>query len=137
MNTHRWVAQVMRAVQKGVVQTMTSITKTEPRWKASGLVRFLGLAGATVTLLRLSSYPAGVLYGLVAPEIGLFYAMGALLVGLGALLLGIAALVARRLTGWKPLAPLLVGLYYAATIPIQIVFFIGPNGKPSATLLAS
>jgi hypothetical protein len=45
-------------------------------------------------------------------------------------------LLAPRLRGWQRFAPLLVGVYYALMIPIQIVFFIVPNGKLSAMLLA-
>jgi len=99
-----------------------------------------GKIGAVIALLGLLSYLAGQLLqtvlGLATSEIGIFYAIGALLVGLGMLALGIAALVARRLPGWKRFVPLSVGAYYAAMIPVQIVFFIGPNGLPSATLLA-
>jgi hypothetical protein len=51
-------------------------------------------------------------------------------------LLGIAVILARRLSGWRRYAPLSVGVYYALMIPVQIVFFIGPNGAPSSTLLA-
>lgn len=100
----------------------------------------IGRIGAVVALLGLLSYLAGQLLqtvlGLATEEIGIFYAAGALLVGLGMLALGIAALVARRLTGWLRFAPLTVGLYYAAMIPVQVLFFIGPNSTPSATLLA-
>jgi hypothetical protein len=96
-----------------------------------------GLIGAIISLLGLLSYLIGVLYtSLVDPEMGIFYALGALLSGVGMLPLGIAVLWARRLGGWQRFAPLLVGVYYALMIPIQIVFFIDPNGKPSATLLA-
>jgi hypothetical protein len=49
--------------------------------------------------------------------------------------LGIAVFVARRLTGWRRMAPLFVGVYYVAMIPFQIVFFIIPNGEPSPILL--
>jgi hypothetical protein len=96
-----------------------------------------GLIGAVISLLGLVSYFIGVLYtGLVDPEMGIFYAIGALLSGVGMLPLGIAVIAARRLRGWRRLAPLLVGVYYALMIPIQIVFFIGPRGAPSPTLLA-
>jgi hypothetical protein len=66
---------------------------------------------------------------------GIFYALGALLSGVGMLPLGIATLMARRLPGWRRFAPLVVGLYYILMIPIQVVFFIIPNGTPSPTLL--
>lgn len=107
--------------------------------RATG-ARRMGLAGAIVTLLGLVSYLTGQLlqtvFGLATQEIGIFYAAGALLVALGMLLLGIAAVLERRLMGWRRFAPLLVSLYYAAMIPVQIVFFIGPSGTPSSTLLA-
>jgi len=99
-----------------------------------------GLAGITITIIGLISYLTGQLlqtaFGFVTQEIGIFYAAGALLVGLGTLLLGIAAILARRLSGWRRYAPLSVGVYYALMIPVQVVFFIGPNGAPSSTLLA-
>jgi hypothetical protein len=96
-----------------------------------------GLVGAIISMLGLCSYLFGVLYtSLVDPEMGIFYALGALLSGVGMLPLGIAVLLARRLRGWRRFAPLLVGAYYALMIPIQIVFFIGSTGKPSAILLA-
>lgn len=99
-----------------------------------------GRVSAIVTLLGLVSYLTGqalqTALGLATSEIGIFYAAGALLVGLGMLLLGITVLLARRLAGWRRFAPLSVGLYYAAMIPVQIVLFIGPNGTPSSTLLA-
>jgi hypothetical protein len=91
-------------------------------------------------MVGLISYLTGQLlqtaFGFATQEIGIFYAAGALLVGLGTLLLGIAVILARRLSGWRRYAPLSVGAYYALMIPVQIVFFIGPNGAPSSTLLA-
>ena len=102
--------------------------------------RRMGLAGVIVTLLGLLSYLAGQLlqtvFGFATQEIGVLYAAGALLVGLGMLLLGVVTLLERRLKGWRRFSPLLVGLYYAAMIPVQIVFFIGPGGAPSSVLLA-
>ena len=97
-----------------------------------------GLIGAIITLLGLCSYLVGQLYTtLLDPDMGIFYALGALLSGVGMLPLGIAALLARRLHGWRRFAPLLVGVYYVLMIPIQIMFFIGPNGEPSALLLGA
>ena len=106
-----------------------------------GTGRFkMGLAGTTITVLGLISYLIGQLlqtaFGFATQEIGIFYAAGALLVGLGTLSLGIAAILARRLSGWRRYAPLSVGVYYALMIPVQVVFFIGPNGAPSSTLLS-
>jgi hypothetical protein len=102
--------------------------------------RRMGRAGVVIALLGLLSYLTGqslqTVLGLATSQIGVFYAAGALLVGLGMLPLGLAATLARRLSGWRQFAPLLVGMYYALTIPLQIVFFIGPNGIPSNTLLA-
>ena len=107
------------------------------RAAGSGRTGRAGTIGAGIALLGLVSYLVGQLYTtLVDPEMGIFYALGALFSGVGMLVLGIAVLLARRLRGWQRFAPLLVGGYYALMIPIQIVFFIGPNGKPSATLLA-
>lgn len=106
----------------------------------SGRTGRVGMAGTIVTLLGLLSDLTGQvlqsIFGFATQEIGIFYAAGALLVGLGTLLLGIAVILARRLSGWRRFAPLSVGFYYAAMIPFQIVFFIGPNGAPSSTLLA-
>ncbi|MCU0494359.1 MAG: hypothetical protein MUD01_22450 [Chloroflexaceae bacterium] len=85
----------------------------------------IGVIGASITLLGLLSYLVGVLYtSLVDPEMGIFYALGALLSGVGMLPLGIAVAIARRLTGWQRFAPLLVGLYYMLMIPIQIIFLL-------------
>ncbi|MCJ8009685.1 hypothetical protein ACFFF5_17535 [Lederbergia wuyishanensis] len=72
---------------------------------------------------------------IVGYEIEFFYPVGALLVGVGMLTLGIAVFVARWLSGWRRIAPLLVGLYYVGMIPFQIIFFIIPNGQPSPILL--
>jgi hypothetical protein len=95
-----------------------------------------GRVGAIITLLGLCSYLVGQLYTtLVDPDMGIFYALGALLSGVGMLPLGIAVVLARRLGGWRRFAPLIVGMYYALMIPIQIVFFIAPHGEPSAQLL--
>jgi hypothetical protein len=103
----------------------------------SGRTGRTGIIGAIISLMGLLFYLVGVLYtGLVDPEMGIFYALGALLSGVGMLLLGIAVLLAKRLEGWRRFTPLLVGAYYVLMIPIQIVFFIGPHGRPSATLLA-
>jgi hypothetical protein len=106
----------------------------------TGWRRWIGVMGAAITLLGQSTYLAGALYstatGGTDGEFELATrAVGALLVGLGMLPLGAAALRARRLPGWQRYAPLLVGLYYAAMIPVQITFFI-PYGEPSTTLLA-
>lgn len=72
----------------------------------------MGLVGAIVTLPGLLSYLAGRLLqtvlGFATQEIGILYAAGALL----------------------------VGLYFAAMILVQIVFFFGPGGAPSSLLLA-
>jgi hypothetical protein len=107
--------------------------------RATGHLK-MGLAGTTITMVGLISYLTGQLlqtaFGFATQEIGIFYAAGALLVGLGTLLLGIAVTLARRLAGWRRFAPLFVGLYYAAMIPVQVVFFIRPDGAPSNTLLA-
>jgi hypothetical protein len=107
--------------------------------RATGRLK-MGLAGTAVTVVGLISDLTGQLlqtaFGYATQEIGIFYAAGALLVGLGTLLLGIAAILARRLSGWRRYAPLGVGAYYALMIPVQVVFFIGPNGAPSNTLLA-
>lgn len=110
------------------------------RAAGSGRTGRVGMVGASVALLGLCSYLVGYtiesVFGLAAQEIGIFYAAGALLVCIGMLPLGIATILARRLTGWRKFAPFSVGLYYAAMIPVQVAFFIGPSGTPSATLLA-
>jgi hypothetical protein len=110
------------------------------RAAGNGRTGRLGRIGAIVALLGLFSYLVGhtieSVFGLAAEEIGIFYAAGALLVGLGMLPLGIAAILARRLPGWRRFTPFSVGLYYAAMIPVQVVFFIGPDGAPSMALLA-
>lgn len=102
-----------------------------------GRTKHIGRIGAGIVLLGLLSYFIGQLYtSLIDPVMGIFYALGALLSGIGMLPLGIAVALARGLPGWRRFAPLLVGLYYLVMIPIQIVFFIGPNGEPSSLLLA-
>jgi hypothetical protein len=103
----------------------------------NGRMGRVGLSGAVITLLGLLFYLVGVVYtSLIDPEMGIFYALGALLSGIGMLPLGIAALALRPLVGWRRFAPLAVGLYYILMIPFQIVFFIVPNDQPSSTLLA-
>jgi hypothetical protein len=100
----------------------------------------VGLTGACLTLLGQCSYIAGASYTLVTDEeTGFVFgsrALGALLVGVGMLTLGAATSVARRLPGWRRIAPVMVGIYYACMIPIQIIFFIIPQGAPSVTILA-
>ena len=107
--------------------------------RATGNLR-MGLIGNVVTLVGLLSYLIGqtlqTVFGYAVQEIGIFYAAGALLVGIGTLVLGISTIRARRLSGWRRFAPLSVGAYYALMIPVQVVFFIGPDGAPSNTLLA-
>jgi hypothetical protein len=110
------------------------------RAAGNGLMGWVGKVGAAIVLAGLLWYPAGEVLqpalGLSTGEMGIFYAAGVLLVGLGMMSLGIAAISARRMAGWKRFAPLSVAAYYVAMIPIQVVFFIGPNGAPSGTLLA-
>lgn len=105
-----------------------------------GRTRRIGRAGAAVALLGLLSDLAGqtlqTAFGFAVSEIGFLYAAGALLVGLGMLVLGTSVTAARGLGGWRRYAALAVGLYYPAMIPVQVVFFIGPNGAPSSVLLA-
>jgi hypothetical protein len=100
----------------------------------------VGLMGACLTLLGQCSYIAGASYTFATgEEIGFVpasRALGALLVGVGMLTLGSATSMARRLPGWRRIAPVTVGLYYACMIPIQIIFFIIPKGSPSVTILA-
>lgn len=102
----------------------------------NGRTGFVGKAGALITLLGLSAYLAGQIVTAFIPDLGVFYLLGALLSGLGMFIYGIGVLAARRLVGWQRFAPLLVGLYYMVMIPIQVVFFIIPNGAPSGALLA-
>lgn len=105
------------------------------RAAGTGMTGHVGLAGAIITLLGLVAYLAGVVVTLFVPELGVFYLLGALLSGLGMFIFGIAALVARQMSAWRRFAPLLVGLYYVIMIPIQVMFFIIPNGAPSEALL--
>jgi hypothetical protein len=110
------------------------------RAAGTGWKHRVGLIGACLTLMGQSSYVAGATYTfLTGKEEGLVLAsraLGALQVGVGMLTLGSAVVMARDLQGWKRIAPLLVGMYYACMIPFQIIFFIIPNGFPSVTLLA-
>lgn len=99
-------------------------------------MRVVGHIGTSFTLLGICSYLAATLSKyIVGYEVEIFYPAGALLVGVGMLTLGISVFVARRLTGWRRMAPLFVGLYYIVMIPFQIVFFIIPKGQPSPILL--
>lgn len=106
------------------------------RASGSGRIRRVGLIGTLITLIGICSYLAATLSKyIVGYEVEFFYPVGALLVGVGMLMLGIAVFVAKRLTGWHRMAPLLVGLYYVVMIPFQIIFYIIPNGNPSPILL--
>lgn len=101
-----------------------------------GKMSRLGNLGVVITLLGLLVYLVGIFANRINPDLGILYALGALLSGLGMLLVGIAASAAGQLAGWHRFAPLLVGLYYFVMLPIQIIFFISPTGEPSTTLLA-
>lgn len=104
--------------------------------RGSGRMRRVGIIGATISLVGVCSYLAATLSKyVVGYEVEFFYPIGALLVGIGMLMLGIAVFVSRLLKGWRRIAPLLVGLYYVAMIPFQVVFFIIPDGQPSPILL--
>lgn len=106
--------------------------------RASGIgrMRWVGLIGTSITILGICSYLAATLSKyIVGYEVEIFYPVGALLLGVGMLTLGIAVFVARRLTGWRRMAPLFVGLYYVVMIPFQIIFFIIPGENPSPILL--
>ncbi|WP_409343641.1 hypothetical protein [Paenibacillus sp. MBLB4367] len=102
----------------------------------SGRTRRVGYIGTSITLLGICSYLAAILSKyFVGHEVEFFYPIGAFLLGVGMLTLGITAFVAQWLKGWRRMAPLFVGLYYVVMIPLQIVFFIIPNGEPSPILL--
>lgn len=106
------------------------------RATGNGRIRWVGLLGTSISIIGICSYLAATLSKyIVGYEVEFFYPIGALLVGVGMLILGIGVSLVRRLSGWRRLAPLFVGLYYVAMIPFQIVFFIIPNGEPSPTLL--
>ena len=101
-----------------------------------GQAGWVGLLAAQVGLL---SYSVGALVGVLQPErevVLVSRALGALLVGLGMVTAGTSVIVARRLTGWRAAAPILVGLYYVVMIPVQVMVFIIPTGRPSVFLLA-
>ncbi len=99
-------------------------------------MRLTGIIGASVSLLGIGCYLAAALSTyIVGQEVEIFYPAGALLLGVGMLTQGIAAFVARWMPGWRRVTPLIVGLYYIAMIPFQIVFFIIPDGEPSSILL--
>lgn len=109
------------------------------RAAGSGWAGKAGLAGAAVALLGLLSYVTSSISELAIPEgafVPAFAALGALLTGGGMLALGIAVLAARRMEGWRAVAPFGVGFYYAVMMPFQIILFIIPTGRPSMTLLA-
>ncbi len=94
-----------------------------------------------ITLLAQCSYIMGALGSIAIGQqdselVLATRAGGALLVGLGMVLLGTATAAAGQLVGWRRWAPLLVALYYAVMIPIQVVFFISRGQNPSIALLA-
>lgn len=110
------------------------------RATGTGWPRAIGIVGALITLLAQCSYIVGALGSIAIGQQDSELVLatrtgGALLVGLGMLLLGITTAAARRLGGWRRWAPLVVGLYYAVMLPIQIVFFISRGQNPSIALL--
>lgn len=106
------------------------------RANGSGRTRRVGLISTSIALLGICSYLAATLSKyVVGYEVEIFYPLGAFLLGVGMLILGITVFVARRLTGWRRMAPLFVGVYYVVMIPFQIIFFIIPDGNPSPILL--
>lgn len=106
------------------------------RSSGEGGKRRVGLIGTSIALLGICSYLAATLSKyIIGYEVEFFYPIGALLIGIGMLILGITVSRARRLPGWRRMAPLFVGLYYVLMIPFQIVFFIIPVGQPSPILL--
>ena len=56
---------------------------------------------------------------------------GSVLMALGMLLFGVAVLASRRLSGWRALAPLILGIYFPAQLTLQLAFFLGgKDGSP-------
>jgi hypothetical protein len=60
---------------------------------------------------------------------------GGLISAVGMIMYGIAVLRAGILRDWRRYVPLLVGIWFFAQLPIQIIFFIGAAGSPSYTVL--
>lgn len=60
---------------------------------------------------------------------------GGLISAVGMIMYGIAVLRARILRDWRRYIPLLVGIWFFAQLPIQIILFIGAAGSPSYTVL--
>jgi len=105
---------------------------------ATGWRRVLAVAGTGLILLGVAAWITAFKI-LFADPVGAFSQRltpaGSVLMALGMLLFGLAVLTSRRLSGWRALAPLIVGIYFPAQLTIQLTFFLGgrdgapgPNG---------
>jgi len=102
--------------------------------------RPLGYIGAGLALLGQATQVAGMAYIIAYPALEadqLFTPLGAQAISIGMLLLGIACLRAKRLTGWRRLAPLAPPVYFLAQLlAIQIPFYLTKGLQPNFILLA-
>jgi hypothetical protein len=100
---------------------------------AGGWRRGLAVAGTGLVLLGVTAWIAAFTILFADPD-GAFSQRltpaGSVLMSLGMMLLGVAVSASRRLSGWRALAPLIVGFYFPAQLTFQLAFFLG--GKDSA-----
>lgn len=106
----------------------------------TGWQKTLGLGGTFFNLLGTIFYLVGSIYIYNFPDRAarqLFTSGGSILFTLGMLLLAVSVLSARRLRGWRAVAPLLVALYFPLQFPLQAFLFLGSDRGLKPILLGS
>ncbi len=99
-----------------------------------GWPRVLGAAGAGVAVAGAALWLAAFALLAARPEARFTQKLtpgGSLLLSVGMLALGAAVLGSRRASGWRRLAPLVVGAYFPLQLALQLAFFLnGRDGAP-------
>ncbi len=96
---------------------------------------WLPKVGAGLALVGLASWLAGGVVLSINPTADeLFTPLGGVTQAIGYILLGIATLRAGKLSGWRRILPLVLGLWFFIQLPLQFPRIVA-GGLPSYTLL--
>ncbi len=99
-----------------------------------GWPRVLGAAGAAAAAGGAALWCAAFVLLAVQPEARFTQKLtpgGSLLLSVGMIALGAAAVGSRRASGWRGVAPLLVGAYFPLQLALQLAYFLnGRDGVP-------